>query len=157
MHSRSISPDRFSRPARATFALKALPAALALMFSQPGLAVDIAGAAGLPQNGSVFAGSATGSVSGNQLTVNQASARAVLDWASFNIDAGKAVQFIQPGAGSAVLNRITGDANPSHILGSLSANGTVMLMNPNGIMFGAGAVVNVGSLVATTGTIDVNA
>jgi large exoprotein involved in heme utilization and adhesion len=31
-----------------------------------------------------------------------------------------------------------------------------MLMNPNGVMFGQGAVVNVGSLIATTGNIDAN-
>lgn len=138
----------------AVFMLKALPAAMVLVFSTPGWAID--GAAGLPQNGVVFSGAATGSVSGNQLTINQATARAVVDWASFNIDAGKAVLFVQPNAASAMLNRVTGDANPSQILGSLSANGTVMLMNPNGVMFGQGAVVNVGSLIATTGNIDVN-
>ena len=138
------------------FALKALPAALALVFSQAGGAADIAGAAGLPQNGTIFSGSASGSVTGNQLTINQTSNRAVLDWTSFNIDAGKSVQFIQPGAASAALNRVNGDANPSQILGSLSANGTVMLMNPNGVMFGANSVVNVGALIATTGNIDVN-
>ncbi len=138
----------------AVFMLKALPAAMALVFSQPGWAID--GAAGLPQNGVVFSGAATGSVSGNQLTVNQSTTRAVVDWASFNIGAGKAVLFVQPDAASAMFNRVTGDANPSQILGSLSANGTVMLMNPNGVMFGQGAVVNVGSLIATTGNIDVN-
>ncbi len=136
------------------FMLKALPAAAALVFAPPGWSID--GAAGLPQNGTVFSGAATGSVSGNQLTINQSTARAVIDWSSFNIDAGKAVQFIQPGTASAVLNRVTGDANASQIMGSLSANGTVMLMNPNGVMFGTNSVVNVASLIATTGNIDVN-
>lgn len=142
--------------ARRSFVLKALPAAAALVFAQASGAVDIAGGAGLPQNGTVFYGSASGSVAGNQLTVNQASTRAVIDWTSFNIDASKAVQFVQPGVSSAVLNRVNGDANPTQILGSLSANGSVMLMNPNGVMFGANSVVNVGSLIATTGTIDAN-
>lgn len=136
------------------FMLKALPAAAALVFAPVGWAID--GAAGLPQNGTVFSGAATGSVSGNQLTINQSSARAVIDWASFSIGQGKAVQFVQPNAASAVLNRVSAGANASEILGSLSANGTVMLMNPNGVMFGANSVVNVASLVATTGTIDVN-
>ena len=150
-----LRPPERRRP---FFALKTLPAAVALLFAPPGWTVDIAGAAGLPRNGSVVSGSASGSVSGNgnQMTINQTSSRAVLDWASFNIDAGKAVQIAQPNAASAILNRVTGDANPSQILGGLSANGTVMLMNPNGVMFGQNAVVNVGSLIATTGTIDEN-
>lgn len=147
-------------PRRKSFVLKALPAAAALLFSPPGWTVDIAGGAGLPQNGTVFSGTISacvdGCVAGNQLTINQTSPRAVVDWASFNIDAGKAVQIVQPGVTSAMLNRVTGDANPSQILGSLSANGTVMLMNPNGVMFGQTATVNVGSLIATTGNIDVN-
>jgi filamentous hemagglutinin family protein len=141
---------------RRSFALKALPAAAAMLFSPPGWPVDIAGGAGLPQNGTVFSGTASGSVSGNQLTINQTTGRAVIDWASFNINPGKMVEIIQPNAASAMLNRVTGDANPSQILGHLSANGTVMLMNPNGVMFGQNAVINVGSLIATTGNIDVN-
>lgn len=136
------------------FMLKALPAAAALVFAPAGWAID--GAAGLPQSGSVVFGNATGSVSGNQLTVNQTTERAVIDWASFSIGLGKAVQFVQPNAASAVLNRVAVGANASEILGGLSANGTVMLMNPNGVMFGANSVVNVASLIATTGTIDFN-
>ncbi|MES2282958.1 MAG: filamentous hemagglutinin N-terminal domain-containing protein [Pseudomonadota bacterium] len=134
--------------------LKALPAAAALVFAPPGWSID--GAAGLPQNGTVFSGAATGLVSGDQMTVNQSTARAVIDWASFSIAAGKSVQFVQPNAASAVLNRVSAGADASLILGNLSANGTVMLMNPNGVMFGASAVVNVASLIATTGNIDVN-
>jgi hypothetical protein len=38
----------------------------------------------------------------------------------------------------------------SFILGRLDANGQVLLINPNGIVFGGGAQVNVGSLIATT-------
>jgi filamentous hemagglutinin family protein len=136
------------------FLLKALPAAAALAFALPGWAID--GAAGLPQNGTVAFGDANGSVSGNQLTINQSTERAVIDWASFSIGLGKAVQFVQPNAASAVLNRVSAASNASEILGSLSANGTVMLMNPNGVMFGANSVVNVASLIATTGTIDLN-
>lgn len=137
--------------------LKVLPSALALVFSQSGwtqATINAGGAAGLPLNGAVVSGAATGSVSGTQLTVDQTTARAVLDWTSFNIDAGKSVLFNQPSVASAVLNRVNGDTNASQISGSLTANGTVMLMNPNGVMFGAGSVVNVGSLIATTGTID---
>lgn len=153
MQAKSLPQSPSRRPP--SFALKTLPAAIALLFAPPGWTVDITGAAGLPQNGTVVAGTASGSVVGNQMTINQVTGRAVMDWGSFNIAAGKAVQIDQPNAASAILNRVTGDANASQILGSLSANGMVMLMNPNGVMFGQGAVVNVGSLIATTGQIDV--
>jgi filamentous hemagglutinin family protein len=152
-HPQSLCAPSRRRP---SFALKTLPAAIALLFAPPGWTVDITGAAGLPQNGTVVAGTASGSVAGNQMTINQTTNRAVMDWGSFNIAVGKAVDIQQPNAASAILNRITGDANASQILGSLSANGMVMLMNPNGVMFGQGAVVNVGSLIATTGNIDAN-
>ncbi|MDO9360035.1 MAG: filamentous hemagglutinin N-terminal domain-containing protein [Polaromonas sp.] len=150
--SRTRSSAR--RSASASFMLKALPSALALVFSQPGWAMDIVGAAGLPQNGSVISGAASGALSGDgsHLTVTAAN-RTVLDWASFSVLAGKTMDFVQP-AGGAVLNRVGLGADASQILGTLNANGTVMLMNPNGVMFGLGASVNVGSLIATTGTID---
>ncbi|MEJ7807902.1 MAG: filamentous hemagglutinin N-terminal domain-containing protein, partial [Telluria sp.] len=68
---------------------------------------------------------------------------------SFNIGAGEAVRFIQPGSDSVALNRVLG-SDPSSILGSLTANGKVFLINPNGVLFGKGASVNVGGLVAST-------
>lgn len=139
-----------------SFVLKALPSALALVFSQAGWAdppINAGGAAGLPLNGAVTSGAATGSVAGNQLSIDQTTGRAVIDWTSFSIAAGKSVLFNQPNASSAVLNRVGAGADASQIMGSLQANGTVMLMNPNGVMFGVGSAVNVGSLIATTGTI----
>ncbi|MBA4329380.1 MAG: hypothetical protein C0428_14210 [Polaromonas sp.] len=150
--SRPGSPCR--RGAAASFVLKALPAAMLLVFSQPGWTVDIAGAAGLPRDGSVVSGAASGTLSAdnNQLSITAAN-RTVLDWASFSVLAGKTLEFVQP-AGGAVLNRVGLGADASQILGTLNANGTVMLMNPNGVMFGTGSSVNVGSLIATTGSID---
>jgi filamentous hemagglutinin family protein len=154
----SLSGSGRRRARSASFVLKALPAALILVFSNAGWAVDpvptinVGGAAGLPVNGTVTAGEANGGVIGNQLTINQVSQRAVLDWPSFNIDFGKSVVFAQPNAAAVALNRITGSSNASQILGHLEANGTVMLMNNSGIVFGPQSTVNVGSLIATTGT-----
>jgi filamentous hemagglutinin len=97
----------------------------------------------------VSSGSASYAVSGTKGTVNQASTNAILNWQSFDIAAGNTVQFVQPTTGSVALNEIY-DSNPTQILGALNANGRVFLINQNGIIFGAGATVNVGGLVAST-------
>src|SRR5690606_5695646 len=55
----------------------------------------------------------------------------------------------QPNAASVLLNRVTGN-QASDIAGQLNANGRVFLVNPNGVLFGSGAQVNVGGLVAST-------
>ncbi len=56
---------------------------------------------------------------------------------------------LQPNSTSVTLNRVSG-ANISRIEGQLSANGQVFLVNPNGVLFGAGARVNASALVAST-------
>lgn len=73
----------------------------------------------------------------------------IIEWPGFSIAAGEATRFVQQSAASAVLNRITGQ-DPSVILGALQSNGRVFLINPNGILFGAGAQVNVNGLVASS-------
>jgi filamentous hemagglutinin family protein len=79
-------------------------------------------------------------------TVNQ---RDVIRWQEFSIGSRETVRFVQPGADSVILNRVVG-GNSSEIFGSLVANGRIFLINPSGIVFGAGSQVNVGSLVAST-------
>lgn len=104
---------------------------------------------GLPTGEKVTAGVGTVNQRGGSLTVNQVSDRLSINWDSFNIGAGEAVRFNQPGTGSIVLNRVQGQ-DPSSILGALSANGQVFLLNPNGVLFGAGSQVSVGGLVAAS-------
>lgn len=108
-----------------------------------------AGAQVLPTGGSVSAGAATISSGGSTLTVNQASQNAAINWQTFNIGADQSVVFAQPNAGAVALNRVVG-ADPSAILGRLTANGQVFLVNPNGVLFGQGSQVSVGGLVAST-------
>jgi filamentous hemagglutinin family protein len=72
-----------------------------------------------------------------------------IDWASFSIGSNASVTFDQPGPGAIALNRVLGSSR-SEIYGKLNANGQVFLLNPNGILFGKGAEVNVGGLVAST-------
>ena len=101
-----------------------------------------------PQGGAIVAGSGSiQSPSHHATVVQQDSATLSIDWDSFNLAAGESVRFIQPDAQSAALNFIN-DQQPSVILGSIDANGQVLLMNPNGMMFGASARVDVGALVA---------
>ena len=78
-----------------------------------------------------------------------ASANAIINWHDFSIDTGEVTRFIQPSATSAVLNRVTG-SDPSNILGEFRANGRIFLVNPHGIVFGEGAVVDTAGLVAST-------
>jgi filamentous hemagglutinin family protein len=79
--------------------------------------------------------------------------RAVLDWNSFNIGRDAAVEFKQlAGSGSVTVNRVVGGGtDPSKILGKLTANGTVVILDPNGVIFGTDAVIDVGGIVASTG------
>ena len=81
--------------------------------------------------------------------IDQTTKIVIINWSSFNIAGGETTKFVQPNASSIAVNRIGGN-NPSTILGSLLANGRVVLINGNGILFGKGASVNVGSLLATT-------
>lgn len=146
-------PD-FHRHPLARFAPRRLTLALALCFAPVVMAQINPSTPGLPQGGSVTAGTVTSNLSGNQLTLTQTGNRAVIDWQSFNIDPGRTVQYVQPSSSAAVLNRVSASAGLSDIGGTLSANGLVLLMNPNGVLFRSGATINVGSLIATTGTVN---
>jgi filamentous hemagglutinin family protein len=105
-----------------------------------------------PIGGTVSAGSASIGSSGNTVTVTEASNKAVIDWQSFNIASNETMQFIQPSASSIVLNRIN-SGSPSQIFGHLDANGNIIILNPSGVLFGAGSQVDVNGLIATTSNI----
>lgn len=102
-----------------------------------------------PTGGQVTAGAGTINQVGTVTTINQQTQNMAIDWHSFNVRANEAVNFNQPNASAITLNRVTG-LESSSILGSLTANGKVFILNPNGILFGTGAQVNVGGLVAST-------
>ncbi len=103
----------------------------------------------LPQSGKVAAGSASISSAGSTLTVQQNSARAIIDWKSFNLGSQAQVNFNQPSAAALTLNRVL-DSNPSQIMGRINAPGQVFIVNPNGVLFGATSQVDVGGLLVTT-------
>ncbi|RYF89082.1 MAG: filamentous hemagglutinin N-terminal domain-containing protein, partial [Caulobacteraceae bacterium] len=135
-YPRPTSAGRQSR-----LALFGLAASLPLAFA--------AQAQTLPTGGSVSSGSATVQSAGNTLTVNQTTPRVAINWQTFSIGQGDSVVFVQPGKNSVALNRVLGP-DASAIFGSLTSNGQVFLVNPNGILFGETSQVNVGGLVAST-------
>ncbi len=103
----------------------------------------------LPSGGSVVSGrAAISSPSAGSLLITQSSRNAIINWGSFSLGAGTDVRF-ENGTG-ATLNRVTG-FSPSQIDGSLSASGSLYLVNPNGITVGpTGQVTTGGSFVAST-------
>ena len=104
-----------------------------------------------PTNEQVVAGEVTFVRDGNQ-TVIRAGDGSIINYSSFDILPHELVEFIQPGELSRVLNRITGP-DPTSIQGSLLANGQVYIVNPAGVFFTAGAVVDVGGIYAAAGNI----
>ena len=102
-----------------------------------------------PEGGTVVSGDIDMKESQQRIDITQRSDKAIIDWHSFSIDADELVRFWQPSLTSMVLNRVKG-GEYSAILGQLIANGRVFLINPNGILFGKNARVDVGGLVATT-------
>jgi filamentous hemagglutinin family protein len=107
------------------------------------------GAWAAPAGGVVTSGSGAISSSGNVTNITQGSGKLAINWSSFNIAGNETVNFIQPGRDAIALNRIIGNG-ATEIYGKLNANGQVFLLNPNGVLFGASASVNVGGLLAST-------
>ena len=106
----------------------------------------------LPAGGSAAQGKVTISQTLKNMQITQSTAKAVVNWKSFNIATDAKVNFTQPSSSSVILNRVN-SANPSKILGSMTANGVVFLVNPGGVYFGKNAKIDVGALVASTGKI----
>src|SRR6478735_9470552 len=118
------------------------------------LALGVAPAAAGPEGGTVVGGAATiQGQGGPAVIVNQSTSSAIINWNTFNIRANESVRFNQPGASSVALNRVVGGLGPSEIMGSLTANGRVFIINRDGILFGPGSVVNTAGFLATTNDI----
>ena len=103
----------------------------------------------LPENPQVVHGSATVTTNGGNMSIQQATQQAIINWNGFSIQSGELVRFLQPSQLAAILNRVQG-VDPSVINGILEGNGTVMLINPNGVLIGPGGSVNTGSFLAST-------
>ena len=107
-----------------------------------------------PTGANVTGGAATVSGQGtSRVTIDQSSDRAFIEWNSFSVAKGESVRFNQPSASSVTANKVVGIA-PSEILGAISANGRIILINPNGVFFGKGSTVDAAGLIATTLDLD---
>ncbi|MGA7489014.1 MAG: GLUG motif-containing protein, partial [Xanthobacteraceae bacterium] len=87
---------------------------------------------------------------GPAVIVNQSTPSAIINWNTFNIGANERVQFNQPSSSAVALNRVVGGQGPSEIMGTLTANGRIFLINRDGILFGPGSVVNTAGFLAST-------
>ncbi|WP_208948527.1 YDG domain-containing protein [Segnochrobactrum spirostomi] len=112
-------------------------------FAGPGFAQS------LPTGGSVAAGAATiATPSGTSLVVTQTSRNAIINWRAFSVGQGNTVAF-QNGSG-ATLNRVTGNV-PSRLDGTITATGSLFLVNPAGVTVGTtGRIATGGSFLAST-------
>ncbi len=84
-----------------------------------------------------------------ELHVRDVAEKTIINWDNFDIGSDALTQFHQLGSNPIVLNRITG-GDPTGIFGSLQANGSVFIVNPAGIVFGANSTVNVTQLIASS-------
>jgi len=115
-------------------------------------AIPFANAGTLPQGGQFISGAGSIGTSATSLTITQGSPRGIIDWNSFSIGRGNKVSF-NNGSG-VTLNRVTG-SSASWVLGSLSATGSLYVINPHGIVIGpAGVVTTGGRFVASTLDVD---
>lgn len=115
------------------------------------LAVSLVAASQVYAVGTGTISSGTGSIAkqGNVTNVNQTSDKLIVNWNDMNVGAGETLNFNQQSKTAAVLNRVQ-SGNSTQILGALNAQGRVFVVNPNGVLIGSNATVNVGSLVAST-------
>lgn len=103
------------------------------------------------------------STAGGRTTVSirQTQQTALLSWETYNVGRGTTLRYEQNGGGDTAkwiaFNQVNDPgSSPSQILGSIQAPGQIYVINRNGIIFGAGSQVNVGTLVASSLPINTN-
>ena len=148
-HRQGSAPAKFSflQPTRLVasvlLALCAMTSVKSFAQTLPSPSLNTANAAAMGMAGIVVDPTNT------NMTITQGAGNAVINWNSFDIGQGNSVNFQHVNASDATLNRVMGGSQ-SQIDGVLSASGRVFLLNPNGVLFGKDARVNVGGLVVST-------
>jgi len=103
-----------------------------------------------PQNATVTTGAATISTSGKTETINQTSTNAIINWGSFDIATGETTKVIQPGATSTEIEEILKSGQLSSINGTLTSNGRIVIINPNGVIIGKNGNINTAGFIASS-------
>ncbi|HSV27873.1 MAG TPA: filamentous hemagglutinin N-terminal domain-containing protein, partial [Sedimentisphaerales bacterium] len=86
--------------------------------------------------------------SGNFRSINTTGQETIINYKRFNVWEDWTVNFQQPGPTAATLNRVTG-CSVSKIMGTLTSNGQVFLVNPAGIVFGKNSQISMPRMVAS--------
>jgi filamentous hemagglutinin family protein len=117
---------------------------------QPGQ--GFGGASALPslRAGQITLGTGSITQDGSAINVMQTSDKLIIDWKDFNIAAGESINFLQPNANAAVLNKVTSGIATT-IDGALNANGRVFVVNPYGIVVGTTGTINANSVTLAAG------
>lgn len=150
IHAHGVASDSHVRRPPSRFSLKLLRASLlATAAICAVMALPHPAAAQSPTGGNVVAGTAGIAQAGAVTNINQSSQKAIINWQGFSVGAQNTVNFNQPNSSSATLNRVIGNEQ-SVINGAINASGQVFIVNSAGVLFGKGAQVNVGGLVAST-------
>lgn len=145
----TLHPHRHPRLRPLALSLACMGLAPALAQTLPTGFAQIAGNVCLAMGGACVPGMTRAPDGATTLNILQSSNRAIAQWNTFGVPFGSAVIVKQPSATSVLLNRVVG-GEESRIMGSLTANGHVYLVNPSGVLFGSKSSVNVGGLVAST-------
>lgn len=87
-------------------------------------------------------------IENQSLNIKQHSLQAIVDWQEFSIEKGECVSFIQS-QDARILNRVITDC-PTYIYGKLQGDGSVYLINQNGILIGSDGRISLGSFFAST-------
>jgi filamentous hemagglutinin family protein len=165
------SQQSLARAARAIQALQAAQAAARQLAARNGSSVPDGLATGglVPDSGLAAPGVAnpvvtwvgattpTQTSSGGQttVTIQQTQQNALLNWLTFNISQNTTLVFNQQGnPGWTALNKIASGIAPSQILGHIKADGQVLVINQNGIIFGGTSQIDVHTLIASTLDLD---
>ena len=101
---------------------------------------------GAPTGGQVAAGGANIS---DPLNITSTTTNNVITWQDFSVGKNETVRFDGGAKTNNYLNIVTG-ANTSNIQGKIQGGNDVYLVNPNGIIIGKDAVVDVGNFYAST-------
>lgn len=110
-------------------------------------------AGALPTGGQVADGTASISQAGAVMSVVQTTDKAIINWGTFNVGRDATVNFYQPNMAASTLNRVAAAGGLSEIYGKINAVGSVILINPNGILFANGAMVNAAGIIASTANV----